>query len=87
MNIPVTYDWDKFRSYAERCHIGSYQILETPDNEHKEIRVHAGRFGFIASYEKTDPDQLKELTEIVQFCQFNGFLQIDETVSEEDFYE
>lgn len=87
MNIPVTYDWDKFRSYAERCHIGSYQIVETPDNEHKEIRVHAGRFGFIGTFEKTNPADQQQLIEITKFCQFEGFIQVDETVSEEDFYD
>jgi len=87
MNIPVTYDWLKFKQYAEHCHIGSYQIVETPDNEHKEIRVHAGKFGFIGTYEKTNPSDNQQLIEITQFCQFNGFLQIDETVSEENFYE
>jgi hypothetical protein len=39
MNIPVTYDWEKFKQYAERCHIGSYQVIDTQDNEHKEIKV------------------------------------------------
>jgi len=87
MNIPVTYDWEKFRSYAERCHIGSYQLIETEDNEHKEIRVHAGKFGFIAIYEKSNPTDIQRLSEIMRFCQFQGFIQVDETISEENFYD
>jgi len=87
MNIPITYDWERFKQYAEHCHVGSYQIQPTPDNEHNEIRVHAGRFGFIATFEKTNPADQQQLIEITKFCQFEGFLQIDETVSEEDFYD
>lgn len=87
LNIPVTYDWEKFKQYAEHCHVGSYQIADTSDNEHKEVRVHAGKFGFIGVYEKTEPSDQQQISEIIKFCQFEGFLQIDETVSEEDFYE
>lgn len=87
MNIPVTYDWEKFKQYAEHCHIGSYQILDTSDNQHREIRVRAGKFGFIAVFEKDNPTDQQQINEIKEFCQFEGFLEVDETVNEEEFYE
>jgi hypothetical protein len=61
--VNLIEDWDVFAKYA-KDKVGFYQILGVDKNI--EVRVSAGKAGFIKEFENaTDP----LLTKILEFCQ------------------
>ena len=79
--VYVTEDWSAFKSYAENCRVGTYQIKEVVEGV--EIRVRAGRLGYIATYsDKENPD----FKNVKKFCETSGFIKIELTISDEVFH-
>jgi len=79
--VYVTEDFNAFQNYAENCRVGTYQIKQVVDG--LEIRVRAGRLGYIAVYES---DQDSTLKRIRRFCETQGFVKIEQTISDEVFH-
>lgn len=79
--VNLIEDWDVFAKYA-KDKVGFYQILGVDKNI--EVRVSAGKAGFIKEFENaTDP----LLTKILEFCQKErSFLRVGETVRDEVFF-
>jgi hypothetical protein len=79
--VNIIEDWKDFAKYA-KGKVGFYQISGADKNV--EIRVTAGKAGFIKEFE-TATDSL--LVEIMDFCKKErDFLQVGETVRDEAFF-
>ena len=79
--VNIIEDWNEFAKYA-KDKVGFYQISGADKNV--EIRVTAGKAGFIKEFE-TATDSL--LVEIREFCRKErDFLQVGETVRDEAFF-
>jgi len=79
--VNVIDEWEVFARYAHDK-IGFYQILGETKNI--EVRVSAGKAGFIKEFENAiDP----LLTKILEFCEKErSFLRVGETVRDEVFF-
>ena len=79
--VNVIDEWEVFARYAHDK-IGFYQILGADKNI--EVRVAAGKAGFIKEFENAiDP----LLTKILEFCEKErSFLRVGETVRDEVFF-
>jgi len=79
--VNVIDEWEVFARYAHDK-IGFYQILGADKNI--EVRVSAGKAGFIKEFENAiDP----LLTKILEFCEKErSFLRVGETVRDEVFF-
>ena len=79
--VNIIEDWEDFAGYA-KYKVGFYQIIGIEKNI--EVRVLAGKAGFIKEFESaTDP----LLTQILDFCQKEkSFLRVSETVRDEVFF-
>jgi len=73
--------WEDLEDYAERCRYGVYQVNEVLDGT--EIRVVAGRFGYIGRF-NDDKDQLQK--HILRFCQAMNFIKVSNTIPDELFF-
>ncbi len=79
--VNIVEDWDEFSKYA-KDKVGFYQILGADKNI--EVRITAGKAGFIREFETGDD---KLLLKIREFCQKEHFfMQVGETVREEIFF-
>jgi len=79
--VNVIDEWEVFARYAHDK-IGFYQILGA--DKSIEVRVAAGKAGFIKEFENAiDP----LLTKILEFCEKErSFLRVGETVRDEVFF-
>jgi hypothetical protein len=79
--VNIIEEWDDFAKYAYDK-VGFYQILAADKNI--EVRVTAGKAGFIKEFENAiDP----LLTKILEFCEKErSFLRVGETVRDELFF-
>ena len=79
--VNVIDEWDVFARYVHDK-VGFYQILGADKNI--EVRVAAGKAGFIKEFENAiDP----LLTKILEFCEKErSFLRVGETVRDEVFF-
>jgi hypothetical protein len=79
--VNIIDEWEAFARYAHDK-VGFYQILGADQNI--EVRVLAGRAGFIKEF-KDARDPL--LTAILEFCEKErSFLRVGETVRDEVFF-
>jgi hypothetical protein len=78
--VKIVDDWDALVRYA-RDKEGFYQILGGPDAP--EIRVLAGKVGFIREFKCRD-DPL--LNAILEFCRSKSYIKVSESVMEEFFF-
>jgi len=78
--VLVTHDWERFKEYAEHCRVGSYSKHEVMDGV--EIRVMCGRFGYIGVYNKENTG----LAKAIRFCNLQGFIEVEESISDEMFH-
>jgi len=78
--VNIIDEWENFAKYAHDK-VGFYQILGADKNI--EVRVAAGKAGFIKEFENAiDP----LLTKILEFCEKErSFLRVGETVRDEVF--
>jgi len=75
--------------FAEHVTMGDiFDILEKDEMKY-DLAIVDPPYGILQEQwdKKTNPTDQQQLLEIIKFCQFEGFLQIDESVSEEDFYD
>jgi hypothetical protein len=79
--VNIIDEWEVFARYAHDK-VGFYQILGADKNI--EVRVAAGKAGFIKEFENAiDP----LLTKILEFCEKErSFLRVGETVRDEVFF-
>jgi hypothetical protein len=79
--VNIIEEWEVFARYA-KYKVGFYQILGVDKNI--EVRVSAGKAGFIKEFENAiDP----LLTKILEFCEKErSFLRVGETVRDEVFF-
>ena len=79
--VNIIEEWEDFAKYAHDK-VGFYQILGADKNI--EVRVAAGKAGFIKEFENAiDP----LLTKILEFCEKErSFLRVGETVRDEVFF-
>jgi hypothetical protein len=79
--VNIIDEWEDFAKYAHDK-VGFYQIGGADKNI--EVRVSAGKAGFIKGFkDTTDP----LLTKILEFCEKErSFLRVGETVRDEVFF-
>jgi len=82
--VYLTSDWDAFEGYARNCRVGTYQIRDHVDG--KELRVKAGRLGYIDVFELTDEVEHKAYDQILEFCRIQGFIQVFGSIDDEVFH-
>jgi len=83
--VNLVEDWEDIERYTRYlgfwAKVGSYQLRKS--NEGAEIKVSVGKFGYIKKFkEAEDP----ELIKILAFCQAEGFIKVQASVSNELFY-
>ena len=78
--VNLVEDWDVLEEYAGEK-LGLYQILAN-DGE-IEIRVSTGKLGFRKTFENGN-DPL--LTRILTFCKKHRYIQVSETIRDEQFF-
>ena len=78
--VNLVEDWDVLEEYAGEK-LGLYQILAN-DGE-IEVRVSTGKLGFRKTFENGN-DPL--LTRILAFCKKHRYIQVSETVRDEQFF-
>ena len=79
--VNIVRDWNMMEEYAEYCRIGQYQTTTTLQG--KELRILIGRFGYVHTFVKDD-DPL--LDHILKFCKLNSFIEIVDTIPDEQFF-
>ena len=79
--VNLVSDWDVFEEYAKRKK-GFWQ--ETISDGVTDIRVRAGRCGFIREFENRED---KLLTRIMDLCRRQRYIKVVENVPDEDFFE
>ena len=79
--VNIIEEWEDFAKYAHDK-VGFYQILGADKNI--EVRVAAGKAGFIKEFENAvDP----LLTKILEFCEKErSFLRVGEAIRDEVFF-
>jgi hypothetical protein len=79
--VNIIDEWEDFAKYAHDK-VGFYQILGVDKNI--EVRVSAGKAGFIREFESATDPLLKK---ILEFCEKErNFLRVGETVRDEVFF-
>jgi len=79
--VNIIDEWEDFAKYAHDK-VGFYQILGVDKNI--EVRVSAGKAGFIREFESATDPLLKK---ILEFCEKErSFLRVGETVRDEVFF-
>ena len=78
--VNLIEDWDVLEEYAGEK-LGFYQLLGSDGTI--EIRVQTGRIGYKKEY-KTGDDP--ELLGILDFCKKHRYIQISETMRDEEFF-
>ena len=78
--VNLIEDWDVLEEYAGEK-LGFYQLLGSDGAF--EIRVQTGRIGYKREFKVgDDPDLLK----ILDFCKKHRYIQISETMRDEEFF-
>ena len=78
--VEIVESFQDFAEVAEHYRLGAYQIRDL--GEGVEIRIRAGRFGYIGIYDPEDP----EFERIKRFCSEKGFIKIRGTVPDDQFF-
>jgi hypothetical protein len=79
--VNIIDEWEDFARYAHDK-VGFYQILGADKNI--EVRVSAGKAGFIREFQSATDPLLKN---ILEFCEKErSFLRVGETVRDEVFF-
>jgi len=81
----ILESWEDFIEYAGFCRYGAYQIIRYGENK-AEVRVLAGKFGYVMEYELNDPDSRKTYEQVIRYVQEHGFMKVASTVPEEQFF-
>jgi len=82
--VNVTHDWGAFTKYSEHCRVGTYSVQD--HQKGKEIRVSAGRLGYIAILDEANETQKQIMDEILNWCEIQGFIRIEGTITDELFH-
>jgi len=82
--VSITHDWDGFEGYACNCRVGTFQVKHVVDGS--EVRVKAGRLGYIAVYDTAVQEEAVFLERILKFCKLNGFIEVEGSISDELFH-
>ncbi len=80
----ITFDWDGFRGYAENCHVGTYQVKQVVEGT--EVRVRAGKLGFVGVYNLDVAEQRRAYELILQFCVLQQFISVERSVDDSQFH-
>lgn len=83
--VNLVEDWEDIERYTRHLgfwtKVGSYQLKKS--SEGAEIKVIVGKFGFIKKFkEAEDPILIR----ILAFCQAEGFIKVQASVSDDLFY-
>jgi len=78
--VELVERFQDFIEAAEHIRRGVYQVIEEPKSV--EVRIRAGRYGFIGSYEREKP----ELQAVLKFCEIKGFIKIRGIIRDEAFF-
>ena len=83
--VDLVEDWEDIERYTRHLgfwtKVGSYQLKKS--SEGAEIKVIVGKFGFIKKFkEAEDPILIR----ILAFCQAEGFIKVQASVSDDLFY-
>lgn len=83
--VDLVEDWEDIEVYTRYlgfwAKVGSYQF--TKSSEGAEIKVRVGRFGYIKRFKESENS---ELLKILAFCQAEGFIKVQASVSNDLFY-
>ena len=79
--VNLVTEWRDLEEYAKRCRYGCYQVRDAVDGI--EVRVLAGKLGYIKTYRDQEDPELKR---IVEFCEAEGFIKIRGAIPDEQFF-
>ena len=81
--VNIVKKWRDLKYYAIHAPaaVHAYQSIEEKDKA--QIRVLVGKYGFVKEYTLTDP----ELSDIMVFCDQNGFLDISGMIADDRFFQ
>jgi len=79
--VNLVKEWMGFKRAAGRCQ-GAYQVNDV--TEGVEVRVLAGRFGFIGRFGNKNNEQFKA---IIQHCDSNDYVEIQGSIPDQFFFE
>ena len=82
--VYVTEDWPAFEGYVENCRVGTFQVKDNVDGV--EIRVKAGRLGYIHVFQLNDEPQRQQYDRIQKFCKTQGFVKVEYALNDEIFH-
>ena len=80
----VTFDWEAFKAYAENCHVGTFQVKQVMEGT--EIRVRAGRLGYVGVFNLDDPYQRQAYERIRRFCTLQQYVPVEKSVDDDLFH-
>ncbi len=78
--VEIVERFQDFIEIADHHRMGVYQVIE--DGKSVEIRIRAGRYGYIGSYEPENP----ELKAALKYCEIKGFIKIRGIIRDEAFF-
>ena len=81
----ILESWEDFIEYSSFCRYGAYQIIHYGQNR-VEVRVLAGKFGYVMEYDLNDPDLKTAYEQVIRYVQEHGFMKVASTVPEEQFF-
>jgi len=82
-----TEDWAAFRDHTERCRRGYYQLKSVPEGV--ELKIMAGNLCLERGFEPDDKrseTQKDIFAEMLGFCKTQGWIRIEESISEHFFF-
>jgi len=79
--VEVIERWSDFEAAADHCHVGVYQVRCCVNGT--EVRVRAGRYGFIGFFEDSNDHRLKQIRD---YCAERGFIKIRGAIRDEAFF-
>jgi len=78
--VELVERFQDFIEIADHHRIGVYQVIEEPKSV--EVRIRAGRYGYVGSYERENP----ELKTVLKYCEVKGFIKIRGIIRDEAFF-
>ena len=78
--VELVERFQDFIEVADHHRIGVYQVVEESGNI--EVRIRAGRYGYIGCYESENP----ELKAVLKYCETKGFIKIRGIIRDEQFF-
>jgi len=78
--VELVERFQDFVEVADHHRVGVYQVIE--DGKSVEIRIRAGRYGYVGSYEPENP----ELQAALKYCEAKGFIKIRGHIPDEAFF-